>query len=120
MPVYKVYEDEHFLAFLDIIQLNKGFTLLVPKKHYRWVWDYPNVGEYFETANKIVHAMRRVFDTESIIGLIVGEEVPHAHIKLLPRTKDDGHGGFINQNIRYELTEKEMSEIAKKISDALN
>ena len=48
IPSYKVYEDNEFMAFLDVRPLNLGHTLVIPKKHYRWVWDVPNIGEYYE------------------------------------------------------------------------
>ena len=51
-----------FLAFLDIRPLNKGHTLIIPKKHYRWVWDVPNVGEFFEVARKIALAQKKAFN----------------------------------------------------------
>jgi len=48
IPAYKIYEDENFLAFLDINPQSPGHTQVIPKRHYRWVWDIPNVGAYFE------------------------------------------------------------------------
>ncbi|MEI7463544.1 MAG: HIT domain-containing protein, partial [Candidatus Taylorbacteria bacterium] len=48
IPANIIYEDADFLAFLDIRPLSPGHMLVIPKKHYRWVWDVPNVGEYFE------------------------------------------------------------------------
>ena len=52
IPCYKVAEDENFLAFLSIDPLSPGHTLVIPKKHYRWVWDVPNAGDFFEVAKK--------------------------------------------------------------------
>ncbi len=97
IPSYKVYEDENFLAFLDINPESPGHTLVVPKTHYRWVWDLPagrqvspNAGEYFEVAQKIAHAQMKAFETDWVISKIVGEEVPHAHIWLIPDHKVKG------------------------------
>ena len=52
IPCTKIYEDENFLAFLDINPLSPGHTQIIPKKHYRWVWDIENIGEYFEVVKK--------------------------------------------------------------------
>jgi histidine triad (HIT) family protein len=84
IPSTKVYEDDSFLAFLDIRPQSPGHTLVIPKEHYRWVWDVPNVGEYFEVVKKIALAQRKAFGTEMIISKVVGEEVPHAHVWIFP------------------------------------
>lgn len=84
IPAEKVYEDDEFLAFLDIKPWGVGHTLVIPKKHYRWVWDYPNAGIYFEIAKKIALAQKKAFNTELVISKIFGEEVPHAHIQVYP------------------------------------
>ncbi len=84
IPSHKVYEDADFLAFLDIRPESPGHTLVIPKDHYRWVWDHPKVGAYFEVAKKIALAERKAFDTELIISKVYGEEVPHAHIWVFP------------------------------------
>ncbi|NQV88184.1 MAG: HIT domain-containing protein [Parcubacteria group bacterium] len=84
IPSNKIYEDENFLAFLDIKPESPGHALVIPKKHYRWVWEVPNVGEYFEVVKKIALAQQKAFGTEQILSKIVGEEVPHAHIWIFP------------------------------------
>ena len=92
MPAHKVYEDKNFLAFLDINPRSPGHTLVIPKEHHRWVWDVPNAGEYFEVAKKIANAQKKAFGAEQIIGRIYGEDVPHAHIWVMPspeQTKGD-------------------------------
>ena len=119
VPNYKFYEDKNFIGFLAIPPLNKGHVLVIPKKHYRWVWDYPKIGNYFEVVQKIVMALKRVFDTDFVIGAQVGEEVPHAHVALIPRYKDDGHGDFLNPGVKKPFTSEEMVLIAKSIEDNL-
>ena len=84
IPAHKVYEDENFLAFLDINPTSPGHTQVIPKEHVRWVWDCKNVGAYFEVVKKIALAQRKAFDTEWILSKIVGDEVPHAHIWVFP------------------------------------
>lgn len=84
IPAHKVYEDDDFLAFLDVRPISPGHTLIIPKEHYRWVWDVPNAGEYFEVAKKIAIAQKKAFDTDFVLSKIIGEEVPHAHIWVYP------------------------------------
>jgi histidine triad (HIT) family protein len=97
IPSHKVYEDDNFFAFLDINPQSPGHVQVVPKKHYRWVWDLPaqagtsgNVGEYFTVVQKIAKAQQKAFDTEWIISKIVGDEVPHAHIWVFPNSEVKG------------------------------
>lgn len=91
IPSHKIYEDEDFMSFLDIRPLSPGHTLVIPKKHYRWVWDLPagrqgcpNIGRYFEITQKIARAIQKSFGTEEVFSKIIGEEVPHAHIWIFP------------------------------------
>jgi histidine triad (HIT) family protein len=84
IPSYKVYEDENFLAFLDIHPQTTGHVQIIPKDHHRWVWEVPNVGEYFEVARKIAVAQQKAFNTELIRSQVFGEEVLHAHIWVFP------------------------------------
>ena len=84
IPSYKVYEDENFLAFLDINPQSPGHTQVIPKEHYKFVWDVPNVGEYFEVAKKVALAQKKAFNQEIIFSKIVGTDVFHAHIWVFP------------------------------------
>lgn len=98
LPSENVYEDENYLAFLDIRPQTPGHTLVIPKKHIRWVWDSENVGEYFEIAKKIALAQRKAFDTDFIISKVVGDEVPHAHIWVFPSDKVKGNKKDLKTN----------------------
>lgn len=90
IPAHKVYEDEKFLAFLDINPQSPGHVQVIPKEHHRWVWDVPNVGEYFEVVRKVALAQRKAFDTEWVLSRVVGDEVPHAHIWVFPSKEVSG------------------------------
>lgn len=90
IPSHKVYEDDAFLAFLDINPRSPGHTLVIPKEHHRWVWDVPNFAGYTAIAQKIAHAQRAAFGVELVIGNIVGEEVPHAHFWVYPDPQNTG------------------------------
>ncbi len=105
IPAHIVYEDNNFLAFLDIRPLSPGHTLVIPKKHYRWVWDVPNDAEYFGIAKKIALAQRKAFNVEKIVSKIVGEEVEHAHIWLIP-DKDN----TVGKKDDFEINKKKIIE----------
>jgi histidine triad (HIT) family protein len=120
IPCYKVYEDKNFFAFLDIRPLNPGHTLILPKKHCRWVWDVKNIGKYFEITRKIALAIGKSMKTDCIMSLIAGEAVPHAHIWLVPRFENDGHPlGWLNSKNIKKFSAEEMKKIANKIRKAL-
>jgi histidine triad (HIT) family protein len=89
IPAYKVYEDEQYLAFLDIHPLSAGHTLVIPKAHHRWVWDVDPIGPYFEVVQKIAHAQQKAFKVDAIHLKVVGEEVPHAHVWVYPDPKQN-------------------------------
>ncbi len=114
IPCYKVYEDEDFLAFLDVKPLTKGNALVIPKKHYRWVDDVPDFGEYFEVARKVGQATKKAFGAEFISYITIGLEVSHAHIRVVPRYKDDKHGGLVTLEVTEDFSDEEMKDIAKK------
>lgn len=116
LPAHTVYEDEHFLAFLDIRPLSPGHTLVIPKQHYRWVWDIPknkqegpNIGSYFFIVQKIAKALQHAFDTEMIESKIIGDEVPHAHVWLYPNPESSGENG----------DKKSFEENAEKVRSSL-
>ena len=93
VPSEKIYEDENYLAFLDNAPVSKGHTLLIPKKHYRWFYDIPN-DEYsslFLKAKELVPVLKDKYNTEYVKLGIVGTDVPHVHIHLIPRniSKDE-------------------------------
>lgn len=112
---YKVYEDENYLAFLDIRPLNPGHTLVIPKRHFRWVWDVEDISGYYEVVKKIAKAQKKAFGIDYVVSLVFGEEVPHAHVWLVPRMPNDGHGGAIKLDNIKEISSEEMTKIAEKI-----
>jgi histidine triad (HIT) family protein len=118
IPADKVYEDDKFLAFMDIRPVNPGHVLVIPKDHHRWVWDVPNAGEYFEVTRKVVKALQKAMNTEFIVSCIIGIDVYHAHIQLIPRFENDGHGGWIDNKKLVKLSKEEMDNIAKKIRES--
>jgi histidine triad (HIT) family protein len=118
IPCYKIDEDNNFLAFLDITPRNKGHTLVVPKKHYRWVWDIEE--NYSSAINKVANALKKALETEIIQSVVMGEEVHHAHIHLIPRFPNDGHGILIDPHQTKNFSAEEMKMIAEKIANKIN
>ncbi len=116
IPCNKVYEDKEFLAFLDIKPLNKGHLLVIPKKHYRWIWDMNNFGKYFETIKKIEKGVEKALNPLRVLVLVFGEEVHHAHVHLVPRFENDGHSSTITLGKFKEIPKEEMNKIADSIS----
>jgi histidine triad (HIT) family protein len=84
VPSHTVYEDKDFYAFLDIFPRTKGHTLVIPKKHYQWVYDVKEAGLYWETVMKITKKLQKVLNPVWVNYFTLGE-VPHAHIHILPR-----------------------------------
>jgi histidine triad (HIT) family protein len=115
IPCYKIFENKKFLAFLDINPRNPGHTLVIPKEHFRWVWDVPYLGEYFEVVGKVAKAIKKAMKTDFVVSFIMGEEIPHAHIHLVPRFPQDSHGPLIDLTKIKEIKKEEMEKIAKKI-----
>jgi histidine triad (HIT) family protein len=106
ISAYKVYEDENFLAFLDINPQSPGHVQVIPKEHHRWVWEVPNAGEYFEIVKKIALAQQKAFNTDWILSKIIGDEVEHAHIWVFP-----------NKNVKGDL--KDFEGNTEKIRTSL-
>lgn len=100
IPAYKVYEDDNFLAFLDINPQSPGHTQVIPKEHHRWVWDVPNVGEYFEVVRKVAKAQQKAFETDWILSKIVGEDIEHAHIWVFPNNNVEGDKKDFQTNLK--------------------
>jgi histidine triad (HIT) family protein len=90
IPAHIVYENDSFLVFLSISPDAPGHSLVIPKQHHRWVWDYPIMGEYFDVVRKIALAQRKAFNEEMIVSKVVGDEVPHAHVHVIPRREISG------------------------------
>ncbi|MDB5255233.1 MAG: hypothetical protein JWL92_609 [Candidatus Nomurabacteria bacterium] len=113
IPATIVYEDEQFLAFMDINPVAKGHMLLIPKEQYAWIHEVPDsvISAIFIKSKELMIALKKSLDCDFVELRVVGEEVPHAHIHLVPRTLADGiHGPHVS----YANAE-EMNEIAQKI-----
>ena len=112
---YHIYEDQNFVAFLDVFPREKGHVLVIPKAHLRWVVDVPNFGEYWEVAKKIGLAVQKATNADFISFLTHGLDVPHAHIHILPRKITES--GFVPDVTK--LSTDTMAEVAESIRQSL-
>lgn len=84
-PSHIVYEDRDYLAFLDKFPQTRGHLQLIPKTHYPWVWEIPNVGAFFVVAQKIIRAIIPVLGADHVTLTTRGDEVQHAHLWIVPQ-----------------------------------
>ncbi len=114
IPCHKIAEDENFFAFLDIMPLAPGHVLVVPKKQIDYIFDVDDdlLSGILPFAKKIAIAMEKVIPCERIGIAVIGLEVPHAHLHLIPlRTMDD-----INfSRPKLKMSDTELEEIAVRI-----
>ena len=118
IPSYKVAEDERFLAFLDIFPLSKGHLLVIPKKETNYIFDLESE-EYlglWQFTQLVAKAMDKVFDCDRIGVAVIGLEVPHAHIHLVP-LKNMTNINFEKPKLKF--SPEEFEEIAQKIRRAV-
>ena len=116
IPSYKIYDDEKFYAFLDINPMAKGHTLVIPKQEVDYLFDIDDsvLSEMIFVAKKIAKAMEQAVACTRVGMMVIGLEVPHAHIHLIPIQKE---GDMNLSNKRVELSNDEFEQIAKdKIS----
>lgn len=116
IPSYKVYEDDYFLGFLDIYPLNRGHVQLIPKTHYRWTWDVPNFGEYWEAARRVAKAQMKALNAPMVEFLTHGMDVRHCHIWIVPIYKDEA---FIKSEDRKSFDSAEMEKTARIIKEGI-
>lgn len=118
IPCYKIAEDEHYFAFLDINPLSKGHTLVVPKEETDYLFDLSDesMAGISVFARKVALAIGKTMPCKRVGVAVLGLEVPHAHIHLIP-INDLGDINFARPKLK--LTPQEFTEIAGKISNAL-
>lgn len=117
IPSYKIYEDENYFAFLDISPLAKGHTLVVPKQEVDYIFDLSDetYQGLMQVSKKIAIAIQAAVPCKRIGIAVVGLEVPHAHVHLIPL-----HSGAINFNDpKLQLPKEEFVAIASAIVERL-
>lgn len=119
IPSYKVAEDDKFFAFLDISPMAKGHTLIVPKQETDYIFELDDntLAEMILFAKKTAKAIEKVIPCKRVGLMVIGLEVPHAHIHLIPIQKENDMN---LANPRLKLSEQEFSEIAEAIAQAFS
>ncbi|WP_234109246.1 MULTISPECIES: HIT family protein [Chryseobacterium] len=117
IPSYKIAEDDNFLAFLDIMPIAKGHTLVIPKKEVDLIFDMESEDfkELWGFAQSVAKKLGKTYPQQRIASAVVGLEVPHAHIHLIPINKMEDMNF---KNVRLKLTEDEYLEIRDAIRNA--
>ncbi len=119
IPSYKVAENSDYLAFLDIFPLAKGHVLVIPKKEVDYLFDLDKAtySGLMEFARKVALAIGKAIPCKRVGVAVLGLEVPHAHIHLIPLNSEQD----INfSNPKLKLTSEEFIEIAENISKSLS
>lgn len=118
IPSYKCAENEKFYAFLDINPLAKGHTLVIPRREEDYFFDLTDdeLQEMIVFAKQVAKAIKAAFPCKKVGMAVLGLEVPHAHIHLVPMVSE-GDMNFANEKLK--LSDDEFKEIAEKIRKAL-
>ena len=110
IPCYKIYEDDKTLAFLDIHPETKGHTLVIPKKEVDKIYelDDEDYKTLMDTVKKLSRHLENVLE-KRILWKVIGTDVPHAHVHLMPYDETWFHGREV------EMTEQEFEDLRKKL-----
>lgn len=118
IPSYKIAEDEHYYAFLDISPMKKGHTLVIPKQEIDYIFDIDDdtLAGMTIFAKKVAQAIKKAIPCQRIAVMVLGMEVPHAHIHLVPMDKESD---LVISNKKLNLEKEEFEQIAQKIRNNL-
>ena len=116
IPSYKIAEDERYYAFLDINPVAPGHTLVIPKREVDYIFDLEDdeLAEMQVFAKKVAIAIKKAFPCVKVGQAVLGLEVPHAHIHLIPMQSEKD---MLFSNPKLKLSNEEFSEIAAKIRE---
>jgi histidine triad (HIT) family protein len=116
IPSHKVYEDDRTLAFLDIHPAQPGHTLVIPKQQIEFAWDLPDEDytAVMATAKKVARRLREVLGVRYVGERIVGVDVPHAHVQLIPFNTIDEYKA--PQDMNAEPDHAALAELAGKLA----
>lgn len=116
IPSYKCAEDDRFYAFLDINPVAKGHTLVVPKHEVDYLFDLDDdeLADMIVFAKRVAKAIRAAYPCRKVGMAVLGLEVNHAHIHLIP-LQNEGDMDFRREKL--QLTAEEMEEIARRIRE---
>ena len=116
IPSYKCAENDEFYAFLDINPLVKGHTLVIPRREVDYIFDMDDdeIGRYQQFAKRVAVAIKKAFPCRKVAQVVLGLEVAHAHIHLIPMQSEKD---MLFSNPKLKLSNEEFSEIAAKIRE---
>lgn len=119
IPAYKVAEDEKFLAFLDIFPVARGHTLIIPKEKVDYIFDLEDelYAQLYLFAKKVAVGLKKAIPCKKIGVLVLGLEVPHAHIHLIPMQNESD---VLNFSQKIKLEDDEFEEIRKTIENNIH
>ncbi len=114
IPSYKVAEDENYFAFLDINPLAKGHTLVIPKREEDYIFDLSDdeLAGMVKFAKRVAAKQKEVFGCKKVAMIVLGLEVPHAHIHLIPMNSE---ADVDFRKPKLQLSPEEFATIAQKI-----
>ena len=114
IPSYKCAENEKFYAFLDINPVAKGHTLVIPRREVDYIFDMDDdeLAEFEMFAKQVAVALKKAFPCKKVAQVVLGLEVPHAHIHLIPMNSE---GDVDFRKEKLHLPNEEMQQIADKI-----
>jgi len=114
IPSYKCAESDKFYAFLDINPLAKGHTLVIPHREVDYIFDMEDdeLAEFQLFAKRVAVALKKAFPCKKVAQVVLGLEVPHAHIHLIPM---DSESDVDFRKEKLQLSQEEMQQIAEKI-----
>ena len=114
IPSYKCAESEKFYAFLDINPVAKGHTLVIPRREVDYIFDMDDdeLAEYQVFAKRVAAVLKKAFPCRKVAQVVLGLEVPHAHIHLIPMNSE---ADVDFRKEKLSLTEEEFSQIAESI-----
>lgn len=117
IPCHKVAENDRFLAFLDIMPLRRGHVLVIPKTEVDYIFDMEDdlLGEMMVFSKDVARKIKAVFPCRKIGVSVIGLEVPHAHIHLIPMDQVSDMN-FAKEKL--QLSQEELAEIAGRIAEA--
>jgi histidine triad (HIT) family protein len=118
IPSYKIYEDALFYSFLDINPMSKGHVLVIPKQEIDYIFDLDDavLAEMIVVSKRIAGAIKQAIPCQRVGLMVVGMEVPHTHIHLIPITKESDMN---LSNPKLQLTTVEFEQIAQDIRGKL-
>ncbi len=115
-PAFIVYEDADRLAFLDLYPQTRGHLQLIPKKHYQWLYEIPDMDVFFNVAGRIIRVIIPVLGADHVTIASFGRQVAHAHLWIVPQYRSDRR---VREGERGKVEIESQEEVGKLIRKVL-